>query len=120
MFGFLESFKGAFYGALGAAAALSVAMAYDKLIDDPLVRREALNGYVLRSERDALASQLATERQRALAAAQIAEEARKRLTALSEANRTNREQAEQDIAEDNRNDDGARVSRGDLEWLRNR
>lgn len=118
MFGFLETFKGAFYGALGAAAALAVSMAYDKLIDDPLVRREALAGYVLESEKNALAAQLSEERRRALAATQTADEFRKRYTALSEANRSSRERSERDIEEDNRNEDGApRVTDGDLRWL---
>lgn len=79
----------------------------------------ATAGMVVKSERDAIGAQLDEEHRRALEAAQTAEEFRKRYTALSVANRANLEKAEKDIAEDNRNDDGARVSRGDLEWLSN-
>lgn len=122
MFGFLESFKGAFYGALGAAAALAVAMAYDKLIDDPLVRREALSGYVLRTERDALASRLAEERRRAIAASQALEEHRKRLSASREAEKQASEKLEAEITENEKLLEAAgracRLDDADIRWLR--
>ncbi|ASY62547.1 hypothetical protein SJ05684_c10900 [Sinorhizobium sojae CCBAU 05684] len=106
------------YIAVGALAAFALFSLYDGMVDDPLVRREALRGYVLKSERDAIASQLAEERRRALAAAQTAEEFKRRYTALSERNKANSEKAEQDIESDNRTDDGApRVTSGDLDWL---
>lgn len=113
MFGLLDYLK---LGA-GLLAGIALSSLYDRAIDDPLVRREALRGYVLQSERDVLASQLAEERRRALAATQTAEEFRKRYTALSEANRANHEKAEKAIADDT-SDDGTRVDPGDLEWLR--
>lgn len=113
MFGFLDCLK---LGA-GLLAGLALFSLYDRLIDDPLVRREALTGYVLKAEKDAIAAQLTEERRRALAAKQAAEEFRKRYTALSEANRANHERAEKAIADDT-SDDGARVDPGDLEWLR--
>lgn len=117
MFGLLDYLK---LGA-GLLAGIALFSLYDKLIDDPLVRREALTGYVLKAEKDAMAAQLAEERRRALAATQTAEEFRKRYTALSEASRANHEKAEKAIADDNRNDDGApRVSAEDLRWLRER
>lgn len=106
------------YVGAGALAAFALFSLYDGLIDDPLVRREAINGYVLKSERDAVASQLAEERRRALAAAQAAEEFRKRYAALSESSRAISERAEKAIADDT-SDDGARVSAGDIEWLSN-
>jgi len=107
------------YIAVGALAAFAMFSLYDGLIDDPMVRREALAGYVQKSERDAIASQLAEERRRALAAAQTAEEFRKRYAALQSRNKAILEKAEQDIEADNRNDDGApRVSPDDLRWLR--
>lgn len=114
MFGFLNYI----YIGVGALAAFALFGLYDGLIDDPLVRREALHGYVLKSERDALASQVAEERRRAIAAIQTAEEFRKRHTALSEANKARVQTSEKDIAEDNSTEDGApRVTGDDLRWL---
>lgn len=102
MFGVIRSFKGAFYGALGAAAALAVSRAYDKLIDDPLVRREALSGYVLKAERDALASRLSEEHRRARETAQALEEHRKRLSASQRAEKEAAEKLESEISENER------------------
>lgn len=68
-------------------------------------------------ERDTLAAQLAEERRRVVAATKVADEFRTRYAAQLEVNKRNREKAEKDIADDNQTDDGARVGRGDLDWL---
>lgn len=60
--------------ALGAAALLAAATAYDALIDDPAVRRAALAGFVAQAELSAAQAQIAEiSRQKAAADASLAE-----------------------------------------------
>jgi Skp family chaperone for outer membrane proteins len=80
--------------------------------------KDALKGYVLQSEKDALAARLAEERRQRLAGAQALEEFRKRAAAELTAGEAERLKLEKAIEEDNRNDDGPRVSPDDIEWLR--
>lgn len=95
MFGFLDYLK---LGA-GLLAGLALFGAYDRLIDDPLVRREALSGYVLKTERDALASRLIEEERRSRATAQSLEEHRKRLDAALRAEEQASQRREAEIAD---------------------
>lgn len=117
MFGLLDYFK---IGA-GVAAGIFLFSVYDRLIDDPLVRREALHGYVLKSERDALAAQLTEERRRALAAIQTSEEFRKRLKASQEAEKEASEKLEAEIVENERllekSGRACRLDRSDIDFL---
>lgn len=117
MFGFLDYLK---LGA-GLLAGLALFSLYDKLIDDPLVRREALSGYVLKSEKDSLAAQLAEERRRALAASQALEEHRKRLSASQRAEKEAAEKLESEISENERlleeSGRACRLDQRDLDFL---
>jgi hypothetical protein len=62
--------RGAAFGAIAVGAALYGAHLYDVAIDDPAVVSAARAGFVVESERDALAARVAeTERQRAAAEA---------------------------------------------------
>lgn len=98
MFGLLDYIK---LGA-GLLAGIALFSVYDGVIDDPLVRREALSGYVLKAEKDALASRLIEERRRASAAAQAMEEHRKRLDAALRAEEQASEKLEAEISENER------------------
>lgn len=117
MLGFL---KWIYVGA-GALAAFALFSLYDGMIDDPLVRREALSGYVIRSERDSLASQLAEEERRRNKAAQALEEHRKRLSASQKAEKELSDRLDQETAENERLLEAAgrawRLDRADVDFI---
>ncbi len=108
--------------AAGIAATLTLALAYDTLIDDPAVARTAREGFVRIAERTALEAQLAETRRQLAAGAQALEEHRKRLAAKARLTEMAREQMEQEIAR--YETDLARAGRScdfdaaDIEWLR--
>lgn len=70
----LATVRNGLVAAAGAAAMLVACMAWDRLIDDPAVRREALRGYVVRVELEAAEAKAAeAERQRIAGAAALAD-----------------------------------------------
>lgn len=117
MFGLLDYLK---LGA-GLLAGLALFGAYDRLIDDPLVRREARAGYVAIAEKTALQAQLAKERQTALATAQAFEEHRKRLDAALRAEEQASQRREAEIADYERlleeSGRACRLDQRDVDWL---
>lgn len=102
--------------AVAALATLAVCHFYNVMIDDPSVRRAALEGYVLKSEKtaaEALAAEM--ERQRDVAARSL-EEHRERAIAAEKAKEDANEKLEKLIAED-AGDDGAVWTGDDVRWL---
>jgi hypothetical protein len=102
--------------AVAALATLAACHFYNVAFDDPAVRKAALEGYVLKSEKtaaEALAAEM--ERQRDVAAHSL-EEHRKRAIAAEKAKEDANEKLEKLIAED-AGDDGAVWADNDVRWL---
>ncbi|NKJ77771.1 hypothetical protein [Rhizobium leguminosarum] len=102
--------------AVAAMVTLAVCHLYNIAIDNPSVRRAALDGYVLKSEKTAAEAKAAEmERQRDVAA-QSLEEHRRRAIAAEKAKEEANEKLEKLVAEDS-GDDGAVWTANDLHWL---
>lgn len=111
--------RDAISAAAGAALAFAALTAFDRLVDDPAVRRDALRGYVVRVELEAANARAAeAERQRAAAddaLAEFAERIRRAEAAAAEA----RDALEQAIAdyEARAGADACRLTDDDIEFL---
>ncbi|PYE89564.1 hypothetical protein [Phyllobacterium leguminum] len=107
---------------IGAAAGASLMLAYNAMIHDPMIHREARQGYILEAQKTALEAQLA-ERDRQVNAGQIVIDAyQAQLKNARETERAKSEQAEQEIAayEKRLVDEGrtCRLGVDDIEFLR--
>lgn len=110
-------------GVLAAGVTFAACALYDRVVDDPSVRREATAGLVALSEKTALQAQIA-EMNRRLAAAQRATKQFSDLLATSRAAEAAASAAlEQDIARHEKalSDTGRswRLDQSDIDWLRN-
>lgn len=101
----------------GALAALTLCYLYNVTIDNPSVRKEALAGYVLKSEKISAEAKAAEMERQRNAATQSLEEYRKRAASAEKAKKEANERLEKLIAEDS-GDDGLRWNDADVEWLR--
>jgi hypothetical protein len=121
MFAFAPATFMSMGGVIGVVAALLLGSVYDRLVDDPAVRRAVLVDYVHKSELDA-ANAKATEllRQKVEADAALLELTRK-ADQLEQEQAARTERMEQEIADyEKRIADADRclLSRDDVEWLR--
>lgn len=108
------------YMAVGALAMLALAHLYNDMIDNPAVRRQALSGYVLSSERDAVQAQLDRERTLRAAADQSLAAATKRADEALKAKQA--AEAEIDRLADEAAKDAtlSRPNESDKKWLSER
>lgn len=102
--------------AVAALATLAVCHLYNIAIDNPSVRRAALEGCVLASEKTAADAKAAEMERQRDAVAQSLEEHRKRAIAAEKAKEEANEKLEKIIAED-AGDDGAVWSDLDVRWV---
>ncbi len=114
-----------FSAVLAAASALvtlAAASLYDRVFDDPAVRRAALAGYVKQAELETANAKLAEAQRQRNVAAQTLEEHRRRVAALEAEQARDRERREQERAEHEQAlaaagcDDG--LTDADIRWLR--
>lgn len=120
--GFLTPYLNAIIVVVTAIITLAATALYDRVVDDPAVRRQALSGYVRQAELDAANAKLAeTQRQRDVAA-QALEEHRKRIAALQAAQAAADARREQERADHEKalvaagRHDG--LTDADIKWLR--
>lgn len=118
MFGLLDYIK------IGSGFAVGVVLmlSFNLLINDPSIRREARQGYVLEAQKIALEAQLA-ERDRQIKAGEFVISAyQEQLSNARAAEQARSEQSEQEIAayEKRLADEGraCRLDRADIDWLR--
>lgn len=102
--------------AVAALATLAICHLYNIAIDNPSVRRAALEGYVLAAEKTAAEVKAAEMERQRDAVARSLEEHRKRAIAAEKAKDEANERLEKLIAED-AGDDGAVWTDDDVRWL---
>lgn len=102
--------------ALGALAMLAVCHLYNVGIDNPAVRRAALQGYVLEVEKTAAEAAAAEMTRQRDAANQSLDEYRRRAAAAEQAKDAADAKLQELISQDT-GDDGATWTADDLRWL---
>lgn len=115
---------GGFRGILVAAVVLAATAAYDRLIDDPAVVRQARAGFVVEAERDALIALVEEQKRQAAAAAgalaglryEIEQQAKNDAAAAERLEREI-EEYEAKLAASGR---ACFLDDGDIEWLKRR
>jgi hypothetical protein len=118
MFGLLDYLK---IGA-GLAAGLALMLGFNALIHDPMIEREARQGYVLEAQKTALEAQLAERDRQIKAGEYIITAYQQQLSNARAAETARAEQSEQEIAayEKRLADEGriCRLDGADIDWLR--
>ncbi len=114
------SVLGYIYLAVGALAALALAHLYNVTIDNPAVRRQALSGYVLQSERDALQAQLDREMALRTAADQSLAAAAKRADEATKAKQAAEAEVDRLAEEAAKDATLSRPNESDKKWLSER
>ncbi|MES5044091.1 hypothetical protein ABVB72_02290 [Rhizobium nepotum] len=108
------------YMAVGALAMLALAHLYNETIDNPHVRRQALSGYVLSSERDAVQAQLDRERELRTAADQSLATASKRADDATKAKQAAEAEIDRLAEEAAKDANLSRPNESDKKWLSDR
>lgn len=101
---------------LGALAMLAICHLYNVTIDNPAVRKAALQGYVLESEKTASEAKAAELTRQRDAATQSLEEYRRRATAAEQA-KDESDARLQKLIDGDTGADGATWTADDLQWL---
>ncbi|WSH00322.1 hypothetical protein U8P71_17350 [Rhizobium ruizarguesonis] len=102
--------------ALGALAMLALCHLYNVVIDNPAVRKAALQGYVLEAEKTAAEAAAAEMTRQRDAATQSLDEYRRRAAAAEQAKDAADAKLQELISQDI-GDDGAVWTADDLQWL---
>lgn len=103
--------------AVAALATLAVCHFYNVVIDNPAVRKAALQGYVLEAEETAAEATAAEMTRQRDAATQSLEEYRRRAAVAEQAKDAANAKLQEAISQDT-GDDGAVWTADDLQWLR--
>ncbi|WP_149898032.1 hypothetical protein [Rhizobium rhizogenes] len=108
------------YMTVGALAMLAVAHLYNVTIDNPAVRRQALSGYVLQSERDALQAKLDREKALREAVDQSLAAATKRADEATKAKQAAEAEIDRMAEEAAKDSTLSRPNESDKKWLSER
>jgi hypothetical protein len=106
----------------GLAAGIALMLGFNALIHDPMIEREARQGYVLEAQKTALEAQLAERDRQIKAGEYIITAYQQQLSNARAAETARAEQSEQEIAayEKRLADEGriCRLDGADIDWLR--